>query len=84
MKNFEALYAEAERERNALAYRLLQVQDANEKLDAALDRATEQSEKQAPVFDQIRARLGPLSGLDEWQRLPLLSVVDAVARRLEP
>lgn len=70
------------RERDALAYKLVQAQEQIDRLERDVDKLSDELNAAAPLFNQIRAELGPVSGVADWQRAPIMTVVKAVVEKI--
>ena len=66
-------------ERNEFAYRLLKVQEELERCDAALEKA----EGHGAMLDLVRATLGPLSGLADWESTKMPNILEAIVERVK-
>jgi hypothetical protein len=71
------------RERDAMAYKLVKADEIIDKLERANEKLSDEVNAAAPLFDQIRAELGPLSGVEDWQRAPIMTVVRAVVEKIK-
>ena len=71
---------EAKRERDAIAYKLVQAQGEIEELEGQLAERDNQLEEQGRLFDEIRAKIGPVSGFEDFRHTHLMNLVDAVSR----
>lgn len=71
------------RERDALAYKLVKAEEEIDRLERVNEKLSDELNASAPLFNQIRAELGPLSGVENWQSVPIMTVVRAVVGKVK-
>ena len=79
------IYAKREnptRERDALAYKLVKAEERIDELERVNEKLSDEVNNSGPLLNEIRATLGPLSGMPDWKSCPLMVVVRGVGEKI--